>query len=58
MKDQRVDIKIKSEYRDILKEYCKWSGDKMYVVIQRLIKKHCQIPNSNNTLPSKYVDTK
>ena len=58
MKKKLVDIKIRPEFRDILKEYCEWTGDKMYVVVERLIKKHCQLPKSDNVLPSQHIDKK
>jgi len=41
MKEKLVDIKIRREYRDMLKEYCKHNGYKMYVVVEKLIKEKC-----------------
>ena len=52
MKEKFVDIKIRKEYRDLLKEYCNQSGDKMYIKIEKLIKQHCTTPNAGNAMKS------
>ena len=39
--EKLVDIKIRKEYRDILKVYCKDNGLKMYALVEQLIKKNC-----------------
>lgn len=54
MQDKLVDIKIRQEYRDKLKEYCKYSGYKMYSFVEQLIDKNCNItkPNKKNILLS------
>ena len=41
MKDKFVNIKIRESYRDMLKEYSKHHGYKMYALIEELIKKKC-----------------
>ena len=41
MKDKFVNIKIRESYRDMLKEYCKHHGYKMYALIEELIKQKC-----------------
>ena len=38
MEDKFVNIKIRKEYRDMLKEYSKNHGYKMYALIEELIK--------------------
>tara|TARA_Y100001970_G_C13741406_1_gene606386 strand:- start:403 stop:582 length:180 start_codon:yes stop_codon:yes gene_type:complete len=37
-----VDIKIRAKYRDMLKEYCKDNGYKMYAYVESLIEKNCR----------------
>ena len=37
--DKFVDIKIRAKYRDMLKEYCKDNGYKMYACVESLIEK-------------------
>ena len=37
-----VDIKIRAKYRDMLKEYCKDYGYKMYACVENLIEKNCR----------------
>lgn len=39
---KRVDIKIRPMYRDILKEYCKVHGLKMYAFVEKLIENNCR----------------
>ena len=41
MKDKFVNIKIRKEFRDIIKEYSKTHGYKMYALIEELIKEKC-----------------
>ena len=41
MKDEFVTIKIRKEYRDIIKDYSKTNGHKMYALIEELIKEKC-----------------
>ena len=41
MEDKFVNIKIRKEYRDMLKEYSKNHGYKMYALIEELIKEKC-----------------
>ena len=41
MKNKLVDIKIRPEYRDMLKIYCKHNGYKMYALVEKLIKEKC-----------------
>jgi len=42
MKEKLVDIKIRAEYRDMLKIYCKSNGYKMYALVEKLIKEKCK----------------
>ena len=51
MKEQFVNIKIRKEYRDMIKEYSKTNGYKMYALIEELIKEKCtkRILYSNQT---------
>ena len=37
-----VDIKIRAKYRDMLKEYCKDNGYKMYACVENLIEQNCR----------------
>jgi len=41
MEDKFVTIKIRKEYKNMLKEYCKSYGFKMYALIEELIKEKC-----------------
>ena len=41
MKDKFVNIKIRKEFRDMIKEYSKTHGYKMYALIEELIKEKC-----------------
>ena len=41
MKDNFVNIKIRKEYRDMIKKYSKNHGYKMYALIEELIKEKC-----------------
>ena len=41
MKDKFVNIKIRKEFRDMIKEYSKNHGYKMYALIEELIKEKC-----------------
>ena len=41
MKDKFVNIKIRKEYRDMIKVYSKNHGYKMYALIEKLIKEKC-----------------
>ena len=41
MKDKFVNIKIRKEYRDMIKKYSKNHGYKMYALIEELIKEKC-----------------
>ena len=41
MKDKFVNIKIRKEFRDMIKEYSKSHGYKMYALIETLIKEKC-----------------
>ena len=52
MKEQFVNIKIRKEYRDMIKNYSKNHGYKMYALIEELIKEKCKkkILYSNQTL--------
>jgi hypothetical protein len=50
--EKLVDIKIHKEYRDILKQYCKDNGLKMYALIEQLIKKNCSLERPANVLKS------
>ena len=36
-----VTIKIRKEFRDLLKEHCKKRGIKMYALLDQLIKEKC-----------------
>ena len=51
MKDKFVNIKIRKEFRDMIKEYSKDHGYKMYALIEELIKEKCtkRILYSNQT---------
>lgn len=51
--EKLVDIKIHKEYRDILKQYCKDNGLKMYALVEQLIKKNCLLEKPVNVLKSK-----
>ena len=39
--DKFVNIKIREEYRDMIKEYSKLHGYKMYALIETIIKEKC-----------------
>ncbi len=54
MKEQFVNIKIRREYRDMIKDYSKNHGYKMYALIEELIKEKCKkkILYSNQNLPN------
>jgi len=41
MEDKFVNIKIRKEFRDMIKEYSKNHGFKMYALIEELIKEKC-----------------
>jgi len=41
MKDKFVNIKIRKEFRDMIKEYSKKHGYKMYALIEEIIKEKC-----------------
>jgi|TARA_R110000824_G_scaffold369525_1_gene559007 hypothetical protein len=41
MEDKFVNIKIRKEYRDMIKKYSKIHGYKMYALIEELIKDRC-----------------
>ena len=41
MKDKFVNIKIRKEFRDMIKEYSRNHGYKMYALIEELIKEKC-----------------
>ena len=41
MKEQFVNIKIRKEYRDMIKDYSKDHRYKMYALIEELIKEKC-----------------
>jgi len=41
MKDKFVNIKIRKEYRDMIKTYSRNHGYKMYALIEELIKEKC-----------------
>ena len=45
MKEKLVDIKIRKKYRDILKNYSKTHGIKMYRLVENLIEERCGKPN-------------
>ena len=51
MEDKFVNIKIRKEFRDMIKEYSKNHGYKMYALIEELIKEKCtkKILYSNRT---------
>jgi len=51
MEDKFVNIKIRKEFRDMIKEYSKNHGYKMYALIEELIKEKCtkRILYSNQT---------
>ena len=51
MKDKFTNIKIRKEYRDMIKKYSKIHGYKMYALIEELIKERCtkRILYSNQT---------
>ena len=51
MEDKFVNIKIRREFRDMIKEYSKNHGYKMYALIEELIKEKCtkRILYSNQT---------
>jgi hypothetical protein len=42
MKEQFVNIKIRKKYRDMIKDYSKNHGYKMYALIEELIKEKCK----------------
>ena len=42
MKDKFVTVKIRKLYRDMIKEYSKNHGYKMYALIEELIKERCK----------------
>jgi len=46
--DSWTDVKIRRQYRDILKEHCKENGMKMYKVVENLIEKNCK-PKRNKS---------
>ena len=50
--EKLVDIKIRKEYRDILKQYCKDNGLKMYALVEQLIKKNCLLERPANVIKS------
>jgi len=50
--EKLVDIKIRKEYRDILKIYCKENGYKMYALVEQVIKKNCLLEKPTNVLKS------
>ena len=52
--EKLVDIKIHKEYRDILKQYCKDNGLKMYALVEQLIKKNCLLEKPTNVLKSQH----
>ena len=41
MKKEFVNIKIRKQYRDMIKDYSKNHGYKMYALIETLIKEKC-----------------
>ena len=41
MKDKFITIKIRKDYRDMLKKYCITHGYKMYALMEELIKERC-----------------
>jgi|TARA_B110000438_G_C15153615_1_gene368624 hypothetical protein len=42
MKEQFVNIKIRKEYRDMIKDYSRNHGYKMYALVEELIKEKCK----------------
>ena len=42
MKEKFVNIKIREEYRDLLKNYSRDHGYKMYALLEELIKDKCR----------------
>ncbi len=42
MEDKFVNIKIRKQYRDMLKDYSKNNGYKMYAIIESLIEEKCK----------------
>ena len=42
MKEKFVNIKIREEYRDLLKDYSRNHGYKMYALLEELIKEKCK----------------
>ena len=42
MKEKFVNIKIRKEYRDLLKDYSRNHGYKMYALLEELIKEKCK----------------
>jgi len=42
MKEHFVNIKIRKEYRDMIKNYSKDHGYKMYALVEELIKEKCK----------------
>ena len=41
MENEFVNLKIRKKYRDLLKEYSKKHGVKMYALVELLIKEKC-----------------
>ena len=41
MEDKFVNIKIRKEFRDMIKEYSRTHGYKMYALIEEIIKEKC-----------------
>ncbi len=41
MEDKFVNIKIRKQYRDMIKDYSKKHGYKMYALIEEIIKDKC-----------------
>tara|TARA_B100000073_G_scaffold325680_1_gene309690 strand:- start:1600 stop:1791 length:192 start_codon:yes stop_codon:yes gene_type:complete len=41
MEDKFVNIKIRKQYRDMIKDYSKKHGYKMYALIEEIIKEKC-----------------
>ena len=54
MEEQFVNIKIRKQYRDMIKDYSKNHGYKMYALIEELIKEKCKkkILYSNQNSPN------
>ena len=54
MKEQFVNIKIRKEYRDMIKNYSKNHGYKMYALIEKLITDKCKkrVLYSNQNSPN------